>query len=116
MAHASLLEGECDANRIDSSWRADPPTWTLPARGFFSAGHAREGSRVLGDGFGNGAVVDELAFPAAYNEAGVGENLEVMGNGGGSDPAEGDELSADHTFFGGNSLKNHEAGGVRQSL
>jgi hypothetical protein len=88
----------------------------LAPRGFSAGSHAREGSRVLGDGFGNGAVVDELAFAAALDQAGVGKNFEVMGNGGGSDTAEGDEFSADHLFLGGNGLKNHEAGGIRQSL
>src|ERR1700736_2246919 len=90
--------------------------WKLAPRGFSAGSHAREGPRVFPDGLGDGAVVDELAFFAALDQAGVGKNFEVMGNGGGSDTAESDEFSADHLFLGGNGLKNHEAGGIRQSL
>lgn len=91
-------------------------TWKLPAVGLFAAGDAREGSRVRGDGFGDSVVVDELASAAAFDEAGVGENLEVVGDSGGSDAAEGDEFPADHLLFGGDGFKNLEAGGVCQSL
>lgn len=83
---------------------------------FLTTRHAREGSGVFRDGCGDGAVVDELAFPAAFDKAGVGENFEVMGDGGRGDAAEGHEFAANHPFFGGNGLKNHEAGSVRQSL
>ena len=75
-----------------------------------------EGAGVFGDGPWDHAVVDELAFTAALDEAGIGENFEVMGNGGRGDAAEGNQVSADHFLFFGDGLKDHEAGGVGQSL
>src|ERR1700682_3736885 len=67
--------------------RADVEKSSALARSF--AGDAGQGSRVLCDGFGEDAVVDELTFAAAFDEAGAGENFQVMGNGGGSDAAHG---------------------------
>ena len=80
------------------------------------AGDAGQGSRVLRNGFRDDAIVDELTFAAAFDESGVGENFQVMGNGGGGDAAHGHEFAANHFLFGGDGRKNHEAGGVGQSL
>jgi len=60
--------------------------------------------------------VDTLAFAAAFDEAGIGQDFQVMGYGGGGDTVESDKFAADHFFFGGDSLEYPEAGGVRQSL
>jgi hypothetical protein len=89
---------------------------SLPATAWSFAGDAGQGSRVLRDGLGDDAVVDELAFAAAFDESGVGEDFQMMGNGGGRDAAHGHEFAAHHFFLGGDGLKNHEAGGVGQSL
>jgi hypothetical protein len=82
----------------------------------FAACDACQGLGIFRDRFRDGAIVNALAPSAAFDEAGVGENFEVMGDGRGSDTLEGDQLTADHLFIGGNGLKNQEACGVRQSL
>ena len=77
---------------------------------------ARQGFGVFRDGFRDGAVVDALASAAAFDEAGVGENLKMVGNGGGANPSDSDDVTADHALICGNGLKDQEARGVRQSL
>src|SRR6267142_6381223 len=85
-------------------------------RAFFSGRQACQGSRVLRDRFGYGAVEDALPLAAAFDKAGVREDFQVMGDSGGSDVVQSDELAAGEPLFGGNGLKNHKPGGIGQSL
>lgn len=84
--------------------------------GRFAACDAGQGFGIFRDRPRYGAIVDALALSAGLDEAGIGENFEVMGDGCGSDTLERDQLAADHFLVGGNGLKDQEARGVRQSL
>src|SRR5260221_4079799 len=73
---------------------------------------AGESSAMVG---GTTLIVNALTFPPAFDEAGVGKDFEVVGDGCRGDSAEGHEFAADHFFIGGDGLENHEAGGVGPS-
>jgi hypothetical protein len=88
----------------------------LAGRRSFAARHAGQSLGIFRNGFGDRAIVNALAFPSAFNKAGIRENFKMMGNGSGGDTAEGDKVTADHLFVGGDGFKDHEAGGIRQSL
>jgi hypothetical protein len=97
--------------------RGGGEAWKSARRaGRFAACDACQGFGIFRDRCRDGAIVNALAPSAALDEAGIGENFEVMGDSCGSDTLEGDQLAADHLFIGGNGLKNQEARGIRQSL
>lgn len=60
--------------------------------------------------------MNELALPAALDQAGIGKDFEVMRNGGRGNAGCGDQVATDYFFFGGDGLINSEARGIRQSL
>ena len=61
-------------------------------------------------------AVDELAFLAAINEAGVREDAQMVGNGGGGHAAKRNDLAAIHQALGVNGLEDQKACFVPQSL
>jgi hypothetical protein len=60
--------------------------------------------------------VDELALAAALNQAGIGQDFEVVRNGGRSNAAQGYDFPAVHFRSRGDGLKNLEASLVAQSF
>ena len=78
--------------------------------------HSGQGAGIFRNRFGDSTIVNALAFPSAFNKAGIRGNFKMMGNRSGGDTAEGDEVTADHLFVGGDGFKDHETGGIRQSL
>jgi hypothetical protein len=83
---------------------------------FLASRQARQGLRILRDGLRDGPVVNALATPTAFNEASIRENLEVVGNGGWGNTAEGNKFTADHPVVSGDGLEDLETGGIGQSL
>src|SRR5579859_6083150 len=102
---ATALHGEYKTNAGNGGSLGAVPNLAL--RGLFALGQAGESLGVLGEGFGDDGVVNELAVAAALDQAGVGEDFEVVGNRGGGNAAQGDDFAAVHFFSGGNGFKNH---------
>src|SRR6266699_2263428 len=82
----------------------------------FAVGYLRNRPCVSFDGFRDGLAVNELPLAAAGDQPGFAENLEMVGDGCGSDPAHGNDFSAIHMFDAGDGLKNSEPGLVGQSF
>ncbi len=83
---------------------------------FLAVRYFREGPRVSFDGFRDGLAVNELPLAAAGDQPSFAENLEMVGDGCGSDPAHGNDFSAIHMFGAGDGLKNSETCLVGQSF
>ena len=64
---------------------------------------------VRGESFRIGAAVNELAFAAAIDEAGVLQNAKMMRNRGGSDATHGNQFAATDALPGADGLKNAQA-------
>ncbi len=92
-----------------SSALAIPPT-------LLAVRYLRKGPRVSFNGFRDGLAVNELPLAAAGDQPGFAENLEMVGDGCGSDPAHGNDFSAIHMFDAGDGLKNSEPGLVGQGF
>src|SRR5260370_8414613 len=69
-----------------------------------------------GYGLGDGTIVYELAVAAALKQAGVGEDFEVVRNGGRGDAAHAHDFAAVHLFSGGDGLKNPKTSLVGQGF
>ena len=63
-----------------------------------------------------GGIEDELAFAAAGDKAGFGEDFQVVGDGGGCDAAEFDQLSAADLRMTRDVLVDFEPGAVAEGL
>ena len=66
------------------------------ATAFLWLGEGSERSRVLRHYFGIGSVVDELPLSFALDQASIGKNFQVMGDGGWCDAPQGNQFAAVH--------------------
>lgn len=75
-----------------------------------------ERTRVLRHHFGIGLVVDELPFSFGLDQAGIGKNFQMMGNGCGRHSTQGDQLSAVHGLATVDCFINQQAGLVTKGF
>ena len=90
--------------------------WNPLSFRFLPANDLRERADVIFHRFRDGLVVNELAFAAAFDEAGVGQGFQVVGNRGGSDSLQRGDIAAIHVVARGDGLVDHEASLIAESF